>query len=157
MKHLKQILSFAAAFCLLLSLSACGGDSAAAFDPSRATKAVLESGAFSVALEELEAETLYDFSGYGLDASALTGAQAYSASGFAEQVSVTLWKDEAAAKAAVEMFQAYLEDMAESYRDYAPTETPKLEKAIVEQRGTSVLLVVADDAAKAQSALDGLK
>lgn len=153
---MKKPILLAAALCLLLSLAACGGGNSAAFDPDKATQAVLDSGAFSVTLEELDASLLYDFAGYGLDGDTLTASKAYSASGFAEQVSVTVWKDGDAAKAAAGMFKTYLADMADSYRDYAPAEVPKLESAIVEQRGSSVLLVVANDAAKAQSAVDSL-
>lgn len=159
MKHsLTKLLCLAAALCLLLGACSAPADSgSAAFDPEAATQAVLDSGAFSVELTELDAALLYDFSGYGLDSSTLTASKAYSASGFAEQVSVTVWKDEAAAQAAVDMFKTYLEDMAATYKDYAPAEVPKLENAVLEQRGTSVLLAVANDAGAAKTAVDGLK
>ena len=159
MKHsLTKLLCLAAALCLLLGACSAPADSgSAAFDPEGATQAVLDSGAFSVELTELDAALLYDFSGYGLDSSTLTASKAYSASGFAEQVSVTVWKDEAAAQAAVDMFKTYLEDMAATYKDYAPAEVPKLENAVLEQRGSSVLLAVANDAGAAKTAVDGLK
>ena len=159
MKHsLTKLLCLAAALCLLLGACSAPADSwSAAFDPEAATQAVLDSGAFSVELTELDAALLYDFSGYGLDSSTLTASKAYSASGFAEQVSVTVWKDEAAAQAAVDMFKTYLEDMAATYKDYAPAEVPKLENAVLEQRGSSVLLAVANDAGAAKTAVDGLK
>lgn len=159
MKHsLTKLLCLAAALCLLLGACSAPADSgSAAFDPEAATQAVLDSGAFSVELTELDAALLYDFSGYGLDSSTLTASKAYSASGFAEQVSVTVWKDEASAQAAVDMFKTYLEDMAATYKDYAPAEVPKLENAVLEQRGTSVLLAVANDAGAAKTAVDGLK
>lgn len=159
MKHsLTKLLCLAAALCLLLGACSAPADSgSAAFDPEAATQAVLDSGAFSVELTELDAALLYDFSGYGLDSSTLTASKAYSASGFAEQVSVTVWKDEAAAQAAVDMFKTYLEDMAATYKDYAPAEVPKLENAVLEQRGGSVLLAVANDAGAAKTAVDGLK
>ena len=159
MKHsLTKLLCLAAALCLLLGACSAPADSgSAAFDPEAATQAVLDSGAFSVELPELDAALLYDFSGYGLDSSTLTASKAYSASGFAEQVSVTVWKDEAAAQAAVDMFKTYLEDMAATYKDYAPAEVPKLENAVLEQRGSSVLLAVANDAGAAKTAVDGLK
>ena len=159
MKHsLTKLLCLAAALCLLLGACSAPADSgSAAFDPEAATQAVLDSGAFSVELTELDAALLYDFSGYGLDSSTLTASKAYSASGFAEQVSVTVWKDEAAAQAAVDMFKTYLEDMAATYKDYAPAEVPKLENAVLEQRGSSVLLAVANDAGAARTAVDGLK
>lgn len=44
--------------------------------------------------------------------------------------------------------------MLESYQ---PDEVSKLDSAIVEQRGNSVLLAVAADAEKARAALDGLE
>ena len=159
MKHsLTKLLCLAAALCLLLGACSAPADSgSAAFDPEAATQAVLDSGAFSVELTELDAALLYDFSGYGLDSSTLTASKAYSASGFAEQVSLTVWKDEAAAQAAVDMFKTYLEDMAATYKDYAPAEVPKLENAVLEQRGSSVLLAVANDAGAAKTAVDGLK
>ena len=159
MKHsLTKLLCLAAALCLLLGACSAPADSgSAAFDPEAATQAVLDSGAFSVELTELDAALLYDFSGYGLDSSTLTASKAYSASGFAEQVSVTVWKDEASAQAAVDMFKTYLEDMAATYKDYAPAEVPKLENAVLEQRGTSVLLAVANDADAVKTAVAGLK
>ena len=157
-RSLTKLLCLAAALCLLLGACSAPADSgSAAFDPEAATQAVLDSGAFSVELTELDAALLYDFSGYGLDSSTLTASKAYSASGFAEQVSVTVWKDEAAAQAAVDMFKTYLEDMAATYKDYAPAEVPKLENAVLEQRGSSVLLAVANDAGAAKTAVDGLK
>ena len=159
MKHsLSKLMILAAALCLLLGACSSPAESGTtALDPETATQAVLDSGAFSVELTELDAALLYDFSGYGLDSSTLTASKAYSASGFAEQVSVTVWKDEAAAQAAVDMFKTYLEDMAATYKDYAPAEVPKLENAVLEQRGSSVLLAVANDAGAAKTAVDGLK
>lgn len=159
MKHsLSKLMILAAALCLLLGACSSPAESGTtAFDPETATQAVLDSGAFSVELTELDAAMLYDFSGYGLDASTLTASKAYSASGFAEQVSVTVWKDEASAQAAVDMFKTYLEDMAATYKDYAPAEVSKLENAVLEQRGTSVLLAVANDADAVKTAVEGLK
>lgn len=143
---------------LALVLSACGGGSGEkAFDPKSTVQAVMDSGAFSVTLEELSAEDLYDFSGYGLDAGKLTDSAAWTASGFAEQISVTMWKTEDDAKAAAAVFQTYLSDMKDSYESYAPNEVPKLDSAILEQRGTSVLLVVPNDKEAARKALDGLQ
>ena len=157
-RSLTKLLCLAAALCLLLGACSSPAESGtAAFDPETATQAVLDSGAFSVELTELDAALLYDFSGYGLDSSTLTASKAYSASGFAEQVSVTVWKDEASAQAAVDMFKTYLEDMAATYKDYAPAEVPKLENAVLEQRGPSVLLAVANDADAAKTAVEGLK
>ena len=142
---------------LLLLLSACGGSSAKTYDPQTATQALVDAEAFSVPLEELDASLLYDFQGYGIDADKLTTSLALSASGYAEQVSVTLWKTEDDAKAAADAFDEYLLDMEETYRSYAPLESDKLSHAIVSRRGTSVLLVVPADVNAAQKAVDALE
>ncbi len=142
---------------LLLLLSACGGSSAKTYDPQAATQALVDAEAFSVPLEELDASLLYDFQGYGIDADKLTTSLALSASGYAEQVSVTLWKTEDDAKAATDAFVEYLLDMEETYRSYAPLESDKLSHAIVSRRGTSVLLVVPADVNAAQKAVDTLE
>lgn len=144
---------FPLALSLLLLLSACGGGKTAAPYDLQATQALVDAGAFSVPLEELDAALLYDFGGYGMDASKLTSSKALSASGYTEQVSVTVWKTEADAKAAVDAFGVYLQDMKDTYKSYAPLEVEKLDNAIVSQRGTSVLLVVPADADAAKDAV----
>lgn len=154
MNALKKLLPLALTLCLLLA--SCGGGSATAYDPDKATQAILDSGCFSVELSELDAALQYDFEGYGLDTAALTASKTYAASGFTEQVSVTVWKDDAAAKNALEFFQQYLLDQKDTYESYAPNEIPKLDSAVLVQRGSSVLLVVAADSGKAQAAADKL-
>lgn len=156
MRQMKKLIPLLAALCLLLAACGGGGDAAKPFDPETAAAAVLDSGCFSVALEELDAALLYDFQGYGVEDGAVTSSKAYSASGFTEQVAVLACKDEDAAGQVKAFLEQYLADMKDSYKDYAPAEVPKLDAAILEQRGASVLLVVPADAAKAQSAVDGL-
>lgn len=151
---MKKLLPLVLVLCLMLS--ACGGGDGKAYDADGATQALVNSGAFSVALEELDAALLYDFEGYGMDAAKLTGSKALSASGYAEQVSVTLWKTEDDAKAAVAAFGTYLQDMKDSYKEYAPAEVGKLDSAIVKQAGLSVLLVVPADADAAKAAVERL-
>lgn len=151
---MKKLLSVLLLLCL--TLTACGDKGGGAYDAEGATEALLYSGAFSLALEEVPAEALYDFSGYGLDTDKLTEAKAYAASGFAEQVSVTVWKSADDAKAAVAAFGDYLQDMKDMNADYAPEEVGKLDRAIMEQRGSSVLLVVAADEAAAKAAVEAL-
>lgn len=155
---MKKLLSLALASFLFL-LSACGSsgtEGSKPFDPSGATKAMVDAGAFSVPLEELDAALLYDFDGYGMDPDQLESAIAFTASGYTEQVSVTVWKTDADAKAAVAAFGEYLQDMKDTYASYAPLEVDKLGRAIVKQRGNSVLLVVPADAEAAQAAVDKL-
>ena len=141
---------------MLLLLTACGGKTADSYYDLQATQALVDAGAFSVELEALDADLLYDFSGYGMDAAKLTDSKALTASGYAEQVSVTLWKSEADAKAAAASFEEYLQDMKDTYKSYAPLEVDKLEHAILRQKGNSVLLIVPADAEAAQAAVERL-
>lgn len=153
--YMKKLLPLALA--LLLLLSSCGGGGTGkAYDPKGAAQALVDAGAFSLPLEELPAALLYDFDGYGMDSQKLTASIAVTASGYTEQVSVTVWKTEADAKAAVEAFGEYLQDMKDTYASYAPLEVEKLNHAIVKQQGSSVLLVVPADADAAQEAVDRL-
>ncbi len=152
MTHMKKLLPLAAALCLLLA--ACGGSGGdKTFDPEKTTQALLESGAFSVEPEQLDAALLYDFEGNGLDGDAVTESRAYAISGMAEQAAVLVCRDEDAAQQVEAMLKTYLADMEESYRNYAPAEVSKLEDAILERRDNAVLLVVANDPDAAREAV----
>lgn len=144
---------------LLLSalLTACGGESApAAYDPSATAKALLDSAAFTQPLEEMSLDLvcgpLYD-----IDAANVTGNAVYtSLTAGAEEIAVLTLKDEDAAKTALQALKDRVTDQTEALKDYQPDEVAKLEKAIVEQKGSSVLLVVAADPDAARTALDQL-
>ena len=148
-----RFLPLAAAICLLLS--ACGGGGAAPFDPASAAQALRDSGAFTEALEETDLDTSCML--YGLDADTVTGSAVYtSLSAGAEEIAVLTLKDKDGADAALAALKARVEDQTEALRDYQPAEVSKLENAIVEQRGNSVLLAVTADHDAAQAAVDAL-
>lgn len=143
----------AAALCLLLT--ACGGGQAKAFDPAGTAQALLDSGAFSQPLEAMEQETACLL--YGLEESTVTGCAVYgSLTAGAEEIAVLTLTDEAAAETALTALTQRVADQTEALRDYQPEEVAKLEGAIVERRGSSVLLVVAAEQESAKSALAGL-
>ena len=136
-----------------LILSACGSPQTGAkvFDPATTAQALLDSSAFSEALEPLDATLIYD----QLDGDALTGSAVYASTGAtAEEIAVLSLTDEDAAKAALAVLQGRVDSQKEVLRDYQPNEISKLDKAILERRGSTVLLVVAADADAAQKALD---
>lgn len=141
-----------AALCLLLT--ACGGgEGAAPFDPAAAAQALRDSGAFTQALEELDVDTACAV--YDLESDTITGSAVYtSLSAGAEEIAVFTLKDKAGAETALAALKTRVEDQTEALRDYQPGEISKLENAIVEQRGNSVLLAVAADHAAAQAAVD---
>ena len=155
MKQLFHIVPAVLALCL--TLSACGGGSeeTAAFDPDATAQALLDSGAFSDALEEVDlsvAATLY-----GVDEADITDGTVYmSLSAGAEEIAVLVLADADAAAAAMEGLEAHVADQRAALENYQPDEVSKLDGAILEQRGNSVLLAVCADAQAAQSALEAL-
>lgn len=142
-----------AALSLTLVLAACGGKGGegAAFSPDDA-KALLDSGAFSEALESIDRETACAL--YGIDEATVTGAAVYGSTGTtAEELAIFTLQDEEAAKAALTALGYRVEDRKEAMADYIPGEVVKLDKAVLEQRGTSVLLVIANDYAPVEERL----
>ena len=141
---------------LCLALTACGGGGAVGqtpYDPETAAQALLDSGAFSDALDTVDQDTAAAL--YGIDADTITGSAVYtSLSAGAEEIAVLVLTDE---DAALDGLEARVADQKAVLESYQPDEVSKLDSAIVEQRGNSVLLAVAADAEKARAALDGLE
>ena len=151
-RTVKRILAAGLALALLLSLAACGGK-VREFDVDATPKALMEAGAFSEELEELEEVILLRL--YEMDESKVSKAAGFASTGLtAEEVAVFEMVDEQAAKDAEAVLQAHLEYQKESNVDYRPGEMPKLEKAVVEQRGRTLLFLVASDYAAAGKALE---
>ena len=57
-------------------------------------------------------------------------------------------------KTAAAALEDYVQGQITENENYRPAEIPKLESALVDQRGSTVLLVVANDLEAAQSALE---
>lgn len=155
----KTIALVCAALCLLLT--ACGGNSGSQSDtPARPFQAsdvtsILASNAFSEELEELDADLVCTL--YGLDEAMITGCTAHLSTGAsAEEVVLFTVGDEANVQAVRTACEKRVADQAKAYASYLPGEVTKLDKAILEVRGTTVLLVVANDAAAARAAIDAL-
>ena len=126
---------------LCLALTACGGGGAVGqtpYDPETAAQALLDSGAFSDALDTVDQDTAAAL--YGIDADTITGSAVYtSLSAGAEEIAVLVLTDEDAAAAALDGLEARVADQKAVLESYQPDEVSKLDSAIVEQRGNSVL------------------
>lgn len=153
MKHgMRRALALALALLLASALSACGEKTAKEFDPETTPKALMDAGAFSEELEELEEVILLRL--YELDESKVAASAGFASTGLtAEEVAVFEMTDEQAAKDAEALLQTHLEYQKESNVDYRPKEMPKLEKAVVERRGRTLLFLVAADYAAAEKTL----
>ena len=144
MKQLFHIVPAVLALCL--TLSACGGgnEEAVAFDPAVTAQSLLDSGAFSDALEEVNTSVAATL--YGVDeADIADGAVYMSLSAGAEEIAVLVLSDADAAAAAMEGLEAHVADQRAALENYQPDEVSKLDGAILQQKGNSVLLEVCAD------------
>ena len=154
----KRVSALLSALLCLLTLTACGGGEAAEGYETADVQAMADAGAFSEPLETLDGDTafaLYRLSGAGLSREDLTDcAVLRSAGATCEEGAVLVFSDEEKAEAAVPVLEDYIQGRLEENRDYLPAEVPKLESAIVDRRGNTVLLVVASDTEAARSAVE---
>lgn len=140
---MKRILGFVLAMVMVLALVGCT-DSQEPFNVERDTEALLNGGAFSEELEEME-QVIF-VRQYGLDEGTLTAGKVYGSTGTtAEEVAILEFTDENAAQKGMECCQDRLEYLKESNVSYRPQEMPKLEKAVIRQIGNTVLFLVAND------------
>ena len=89
---------------------------------------------------------LYGLEDAGLAREVLTDAQSFRSTGATcEELALFTFADESSAQTAANALDLYITNQIQTNKDYRPAELPKLEKVFLERRGTSVLLIVADD------------
>lgn len=156
---MKKCFTMALAFVLSLCLAACGdraqNDASPLYNVSYAA-AMAEAGAFSESLEEVDTDTaflLYRLADYGLTREDLKDcAVLRSAGATCEEGAVLVFTSDDKAKMAEDALKDYIQGQIEANTDYRPAEIPKLEEAIVDVRGETLLLVVANDLDAAKEA-----
>lgn len=150
----KFICGLLAAALMLALCAGCGAkepEKEPTFPAAATVQALLDSGAFSEELEELDPMLLFPLAG---DAELYKGSVLYYSTGAtAETAAVIAVRDAEQVDETEAVLRAWLDGQIEAERDYRPAEAAKLESAILEARGYSVLLVVAADYEKAQSAI----
>lgn len=150
----KFICGLLAAVLMLALCAGCGAkepEKEPAFPATETVQTLLESGAFSEKLEELEPLLLFPLAG---DAELYEGSVLYYSTGAtAEAAAVIAVRDAEQVDETEAALRTWLDGQIEAERDYRPAEAAKLENAILEARGNSVLLVVAADYEKAQAAI----
>lgn len=151
---MKKILSGLLALALCLSLTACGGTEETPFDPAADAKTLLDSGAFTDGLEEISLDIACTL--YGIDESTVSDSAVYGSTGAtAEELAIFTFSNHDDAGAALAALQNRVADRKEALAGYQPNEVAKLEKAVTETRGNSVLLVIAADYAPVEAFLKG--
>ena len=146
----------------LLVLSACGGGSGSSGKSSYSTdlpQKVMDAGAFSEPLDEVDGDTafmLYHLGDAGLDREELADCKVLRSSGATcEEAAVLIfkWADGDKSSEVKSALDSYVQAQIEANQNYRPDDIPKLENAIVEQQGDSFLLIVANDAEAAKGAI----
>lgn len=144
---------------MMLSLTGCGKSRSSSepyLEPfGKATlTALVEAGAFSEGLEELDADmafALYRLADCGLEREDLKDAVVLrSAGATCEEAAVLIFEEENQTDSALDAMTAYKESQIESNQSYRPEEIPKLENAIMMVRENTVLFVVAGDVKAAE-------
>ena len=159
---MKKLLHMTLVLALLLGLSACakGGDNDA--PPLYGTyhvAALVEAGAFSEELEELDGDTafmLYKLADYDLEREDLKDCAVQRCAGATcEEAAVLVFTSADKAKTAKGALEDYVQGQIEANTDYRPAEIPKLEEALVDVRGETLLLAVANDREAVEQTLNG--
>lgn len=150
---MKKALSGILAFSLILALSACGGKKAA-FSPAKDAARLREAeGVFATGLTQIDQATACAL--YGIDESTVTESAVFGSTSSAEELAIFSFSSQEEAQAAQTLLQYRVEDRMEELENYLPDELPKLEKAVIEVREASVLLVVAADYGPVEEFLKG--
>ena len=156
---MKKIICIMLAAALLFAGVACGKqpEPEASFPAELTTQALLDSGAFSEPLEELDPDIAVMMFWLSGDVAEYEGSKIYYSTGAtAEIAAVISVRDEGKVPEVEQALKAWVESQIEAEQDYRPAEVPKLENAIVEARGFTVLLVVANDTNKAVEAVEAV-
>ena len=152
---MKKLIPLLLVLCCL-SLCACSsksGEKAPIPEPEALAAELLASGAFTEQLSLAENEVGCFL--YALEESDAPGMRYYFSSGaVSEEIAILPCADEAAAQKAKTECGTRLELQTMLFTEYKPDEVPKLEKALVLQRGNTIVLCVAADADKARAVLE---
>ncbi len=153
----RKLLLLALGALLVVAAVACSSGESKSIWTLENGEEILASGAFSEELEELDGDTawaLYKLEQAGLARETMTESVCRrSAGATCEELALLVFDTEEAAQAAQQALENYLDSQIEANRDYRPGEISKLEGAWLEQRGYTLLMVVADDVQAARQAV----
>lgn len=130
---------------LFVLLTSCGNGLEAAPYQIEDAKALIDQGAFSGALTEVDREVVPLI--YGLEDTAIKESVCYTAANSsvsADEVAVFVMEDAAGAEAAAAACRQRMEDQVDIYQTYGPDQVPRLEAATILQRDNTVLLAVGE-------------
>jgi hypothetical protein len=131
----------------LLILCACGR--APELDPQKLAQALISDVPFAETLTPLEAENARRL--YRIDSEDVLQVVAYIGTG-ATVDEFSIWKSAGAASAEriMKSLQTRIDQQKEGYSDYMPEEVPKLDHAVLIQKGSWIVFCVSADAETAK-------
>lgn len=154
---MKKTVCFLMAALMLLVGTACEKEpeKEPSFPAEVTTQALLDSGAYSEQLEELDLDIAVMMFWLNGDVTEYEGSKVFYSTGATSEIAAVISiRDESKVPEVEQALKTWVESQIEAEKDYRPAEVPKLENAIIEARGFTVLLAVANDADKAIEAVE---
>lgn len=136
---------------LVLLAAGCGNTSAKEIDAKALADSLVSDVTYDEKPELLDTDqaSVYFSMEEGVTVSLYMGSGAT-----AEEVAVFEAPDEDTAKKQLAHVQTYLDDQADSFRDYIPEETKRVEDGVLVQKGKYVILCVSADSDKANEMIE---
>ena len=154
---MKKTVCFLMAALMLLVGTACEKEpeKEPSFPAEVTTQALLDSGAYSEQLDELDLDIAVMMFWLNGDVTEYEGSKVFYSTGATSEIAAVISiRDESKVPEVEQALKTWVESQIEAEKDYRPAEVPKLENAIIEARGFTVLLAVANDADKAIEAVE---
>ena len=143
-----KVMSVVCVLALLLTLTACGGsDSQPQKSAAEIADAIYSTQTFQDTLNAIDADMLGDY--YRIDAADLTDSKVYVSGSFstAEEIAVFQASSSDAVENIKKVIDTRLEDLKLAFENYVPGEMTKINDPVLITKGTTVVLVLADDTA----------
>lgn len=157
---MKRIAASATAILMALTLfSGCSqtGSKTITAPTDEVAQKLMDSLSFEYPLNQLPEDAANRL--YKLDGEILEEQAVYVGTGgaLADEVSVWRVKDEKDAKTVQEAAEKRVENQKASFQDYVPEEMPKLEKAVIQVDGDTIILCVSSDPEKAKEVISSFE
>lgn len=143
-----KVMSVVCVLALLLTLTACGGsDSQPQKSAAEIADAIYSTQTFQDTLNAIDADMLGHY--YRIDAADLTDSKVYVSGSFstAEEIAVFQASSSDAVENIKKAIDTRLEDLKLALENYFPGEMTKINDPVLITKGTTVVLVLADDTA----------
>lgn len=143
-----KVMSVVCVLALLLTLTACGGsDSQPQKSAAEIADAIYSTQTFQDTLNAIDADMLGRY--YRIDAADLTDSKVYVSGSFStvEEIAVFQASSSDAVENIKKAIDTRLEDLKLAFENYFPGEMTKINDPVLITKGTTVVLVLADDTA----------